>query len=204
MGIVKVDQNLYVTDWFNHVIRKIVIATGQVTTMAGNGIHGFTDGIGAAASFYLPVGITSDGTSLYVTDMGNNVIRKVVIATCQVSTLSGNGSYGLVDGLATAASFNYLWGITTDAANLYVADRDSHAIRKIVIATAQVTTLSISGIYSPTVVNTDGANLYVEDNNAIKKIEIATGQVTTLAGSNAMGFANGRGGNVQRTCRHCR
>jgi hypothetical protein len=69
---------LYVTDRLNHTIRKIVIATGVVTTFAGTaGVTGTTDAIGAAARFNIPWGITSVGGALYVTDAGNFTIRKI-------------------------------------------------------------------------------------------------------------------------------
>jgi len=69
--------NLYVADWLNHLIRKIVISTGAVTTLAGTGSSGSANGTGTSASFYYPRGITTDGTNLYVADNGNHLIRKI-------------------------------------------------------------------------------------------------------------------------------
>jgi hypothetical protein len=63
----------------NHLIRKIVISTGAVTTVAGTGSTGSTNGTGTSASFYHPTGITTDGTNLYVVDYGNHLIRKIVL-----------------------------------------------------------------------------------------------------------------------------
>ena len=60
--------NLYVADSDNHKIRKIVIATGAVTTLAGSSSYGSTDGTGTSAKFKNLRGITTDGTNLYVTD----------------------------------------------------------------------------------------------------------------------------------------
>ncbi|HXY55793.1 MAG TPA: hypothetical protein VEM40_14100 [Nitrospirota bacterium] len=98
-GITTDGKNLYVADSFNHAIRKIVISTGAVTTIAGTaGGVGTTDGTGAAARFYYPYGITTDGTNLYVADSGNHTIRKVVIASRVVSTIAGKaGSIGSED-----------------------------------------------------------------------------------------------------------
>lgn len=110
---------LYVTDVNNHNIRRIAIATGVVSTFAGTtGIAGATDAIGTAASFTLPAGITNDGTNLYVTEWGNNKIRKIVIATGVVTTLAGSGTTGAVDATGVAASFNYPSGIAIVGANL--------------------------------------------------------------------------------------
>ncbi|MHB9116801.1 MAG: NHL repeat-containing protein [Burkholderiales bacterium] len=199
-GITTDGKNVYVADTDNSTIRKIVIATGAVTTLAGTAkSNGITDGTGAAARFYRPSSLTADGTNLYVADTGNHTIRKIVIATGAVTTLAGTASpffgYGSTDGTGTAAKFNGPAGITTDGTNLYVADTGNNAIRKVVIATGAVTTLaggawgSTDGtgtaalFYSPAGIVTDGTNLYVADslNTTIRKIVIATGAVTTLA-----------------------
>jgi len=143
-GITTDETSLYVADYGNSTIRKIVIATGEVTTLAGTaGIIGYADGTGAAASFYSPSGTTTDETNLYVADSGNNTIRKIVIATGEVTTLAGTaGVASHADGTEKAASFYYPWGMATDGTNLYVTDYGSGTIRKIVIATGEVTTLA--------------------------------------------------------------
>ena len=60
----------------SHIIRKIVISTGVVTTLAGSS-QGSTDSTGTSASFNYPQGITTDGTNLYVSDTNNHMIRKI-------------------------------------------------------------------------------------------------------------------------------
>ena len=91
----------------NHLIRKIVISTGAVTTVAGTGSSGSANGTGTSASFNYPFGITTDGTNLYVADTSNNLIRKIVISTGAVTTVAGTGSSGSADnGTGTSASFN--------------------------------------------------------------------------------------------------
>jgi hypothetical protein len=201
IGITTDGINLYVADQNNHLIRKIVIATGQVTTLAGSaGMIGHDDGIGSAARFNYPSGITTDGTNLYVADKNNHMVRKIVIASGEVMTLAGSNTRGgSDDGVGSAARFNSPFDITMDETNLYVADAGNHNIRKIVITTGQVTTLSGSAYNSgnadgtgtsarfnmPNGITTDGVNLYVADtgNSTIRKIIIASGEVTTLAGS---------------------
>jgi len=192
--------NLYVADSDNYTIRKIVIATGAVSTLAGQaGQSGSVDGTGADARFDYPVGITTDGSNLYVTDTNLQTIRKIVIATGAVTTLAGSGNSGSADGTGAAATFDSPTGITTDGTNLYVADKYNHKIRKIVIATRVVTTLAGSANASgsldgtgiaarfnyPQGITTDGTNLYVADsnNNKIRKIVIATGVVSSFTGT---------------------
>ncbi len=198
-GITTDGSNLYVADRGSRKIRKIVISTGMVTTLAGSGAASSLDGKGVAATFKGPADITTDGTSLYVLDAVSNQIRKVEIATGVVTTLAGSGANSTVDGVGIAASFWAPNGITTDGSNLYVTET-SGAIRKVVIATGAVTTLagpstsfasSLDGtgasasFNGPQGITTDGTNLYVAEStaNKIRKVVIATRVVTTLAGS---------------------
>ena len=200
--------NLYVADYSNHLIRKIVISTGVVTTLAGSGDNGSTNGTGTAASFYGPFGMTTDGTNLYVTEDKNHMIRKIVISTGVVTTVAGSGDNGSANGTGTAASFYGPNGITNDGTNLYVAEYNNHMIRKIVISTGVVTTLAGSttsgaangtgtaaSFNNPVGITTDGTHLYIGDfrNHMIRKIVISTGVVTTVAGSTDNGSSNGTG-----------
>jgi hypothetical protein len=131
-GITTDGTNLYVAERSNHLIRKIVISTGVVTTLAGTGSVGSANGTGTSASFNFPRGMTRVGTNLYVADSDNHLIRKIVISTGVVTTLAGTaGSSGSADGTGTSASFSYPDGITTDGTNLYVVDYANYLIRKI-------------------------------------------------------------------------
>ena len=187
-GITTDGTNLYVADSYNHKIRKIVIDNATVTTLAGTGSSGSTDNTpGTSASFNEPLGITTDGTNLYVADTKNHLIRQIVISTRAVTTLAGTGSYGTTDNTTgTSASFYGPSGIATDGFNLYVADRSSSLIRRIVIATGAVTTLAGMGSGNPiddtgtaarfkvpTGITSDGIDLYVLDkqNHLIRKID---------------------------------
>lgn len=175
-GITTDGTNLYVADSGNHKIRKIVIATGAVTTLAGSVVAGAVDGIGAAAGFNNPEDITTDGTHLYLTDSGNHNVRRIDITTTGVSTLAGSVTPGSSDGIGTAAHFNTPGGITTDGTNLYVADKSNNLIRSIVISTGAVTTITGSGsagradgtgtaatFSQPSGITTDGVSLFVSE-----------------------------------------
>ena len=94
-GIATDGTNLYVADLRNNAIRKIVISTGVVTTVAGGtGVMGSTDGTGSAARFFWPTGVATDGTSLFVTDFGNNArgwvvgVRMSVSMGCSLATIT--------------------------------------------------------------------------------------------------------------------
>jgi sugar lactone lactonase YvrE len=123
--------NVYVADSYNHSIRKIT-SGGVVTTLAGSGSIGSTNGTGTAASFNYPLGVAVDSSGyLYVADTDNHLIRKITPAGV-VTTLAGSGSSGNANGSSTAASFNNPSGVDLDSSgNVYVGDRDNHLIRKI-------------------------------------------------------------------------
>lgn len=184
-GIATDGTNLYVAEKGNHLIRQIVISSGVVTTLAGSGAIGSADGTGTAAEFNEPQGVASDGANLFVADTSNYNIRQIVISTGVVTTLAGTGSFGSRDGNGTAASFDRPTGIATDGTNLYIGDTSNHRVRKVVIATGEVTTLAGSGatgssdgagsdatFQGPTGITTDGANHFVADtsNHLIRKI----------------------------------
>jgi sugar lactone lactonase YvrE len=199
-GIATDGTNIYVADTANNVIRKIVISSGAVTTVAGSGAASSVDAPGTLASFNGPKGITTDGTNLYVADTGNNTIRKID-SSGAVSTVAGSGAIGSTDNLTgTLATFHLPSGITSDGTNLYVADTANHLIRKIVLASPfAVTTVAGTGtagsfdalgtsasFSSPIGITSDGTNLYVADtaNHLIRKIVLTSPfAVTTVAGS---------------------
>ncbi|MDO3628689.1 NHL repeat-containing protein [Mucilaginibacter sp. BT774] len=133
--------NVYVADNGNDLIRKITPA-GQVSTFAGSGQPGKSDGTGTSASFNSPFGIAVDAAgNVYVADSGNNLIRKIT-PDGTVTTIAGSGSKGANDGAGNAASFNTPSGIAVDkSGNIYVADENNNLIRKIT-SSGSVTTIS--------------------------------------------------------------
>jgi serine/threonine protein kinase, bacterial len=140
--------NLYVAD--NLIVRHLTSAA-DVTTIAGTtSASGFIDGTGSAVEFGQLRDIVRDSNGDYfVSDSGNNVIRKVTVAGV-VTTFAGGGSpggsaVGFVDGQGTAAKFSAPFGLAIDAADsIYVADYNNQAIRKI-SAAGVVTTLAGGG-----------------------------------------------------------
>ncbi len=210
--------NLYVADSLSHAIRKINPA-GEVTTIAGSpDANGTEDGLGNAARFNTPSGIAvAEGGIIFVADSGNHTIRKIS-ADGMVRTFAGKaGQSGGVDGTGTSAQFNFPTGLAVDASgNLYVADNNNSAIRKItpeaVVTTYAGDTTQPDLSAKPFVNFVDGSagaarfkypnglavsangTIYVADsaNDSIRKIA-PDRTVTTLAGSNRPGSNDGIG-----------
>ncbi|HVU25758.1 MAG TPA: hypothetical protein VHE13_16630 [Opitutus sp.] len=175
--------------------------TLPVTTVAGGaGVSGSADGPANAARFSSPHAVAVDSArNIYVADFGNNTIRRIS-RNGTVTTLAGSpGNAGSADGNGSAARFNQPSGLATDSAgNVFVADSNNHAIRKIT-PDGDVSTLaglagssgSADGTGSaarfnyPCGIATDrNDNLFVVDtrNQTIRKIT-PDGVVTTIAGS---------------------
>ena len=200
--------NLFVTDAFNHAIRKIT-PEGIVSTFAG-GTNGTADGIGTNAQFYQPRGIAIDSNDVIYVSEGSHRIRKI-LPNGTVTTLAGptfgasSSNFGFVNGSGINARFANPAGLFVDVNNnIYVADTSNHTIRKI---TPDGTVSTLAGLGIPGNSNGDSTvarfnqpldlvmdnqnNLYVVDygNNVIRKIT-PDGNVTTFAGS-TQGFSNG-------------
>lgn len=124
--------NIYVADIGNNVIRKITVSTAIVSTFAGSGAQGMSNGPAASASFYFPIACTFDKSgNMFVADLFNNAIRKISAGGI-VSTYAGTGTQGAANGLPTAASFYHPIAVAVDASgNVYVADEYNSLIRKI-------------------------------------------------------------------------
>ncbi len=125
-------DNLYVADKGNNVIRKIT-PFGVVTTLAGSQQNsGAQDGVGTNAWFNAPAAVSVDADgNVYVTDSGNQTIRKITPDRI-VTTLGGSaGQTGSLDGTGSAALFNFPTGVTVDSNGvLYVADTMNNTIRQ--------------------------------------------------------------------------
>ena len=125
--------NYFIADSRNHAIRKVT-TNGVVTTFAGQlGVSGTANGTGTGASFNTPSGLAFDGSgNLFVSDTGNNTLRKITAAG-SVTTFAGVvGSGGFLDGASGSVLFNSPLGIAVwTNGNVFVADSGNHCIRKI-------------------------------------------------------------------------
>ena len=124
-GLALSGTTLYVADYNNHRIRAIDLASPNktVSTIAGSGKKGHSDGAGTAAQFNSPIDLAVGGTTLYVADEKNHRIRAIDLASPNktVSTIAGDGTRGNTNGIGTAARFKNPYGIAVSGGTLYVA-----------------------------------------------------------------------------------
>ena len=210
-------NNLYIADTHNHRIRKLNLAAGVITTIAGTGMPGFSgdNALATSAQLSLPIALALDSESnLYVADTGNHRIRRIDAATGTITTIAGTGTQGFSGdaGPATTAAIDSPSGLAFDAANnLYLADTHNHRIRRIDATTGIITTIAGTGapafsgdtvaataatLALPHGITIDASgNLYLADtaNHRIRRIDATTGTITTVAGNGTQGFFGDNG-----------
>jgi sugar lactone lactonase YvrE len=182
------EGTVYITDWAKDKIKKIS-PDGKVSTLAGTGNPGSTDGPGALSEFFLPEGIAADARgNLYVADTYNNRVRKITPQGIVSTLVSGKVVPQQGRSKRDTAALSHPFGIAVDnAGNVYVADAGNNKIRKIT-PDGKMVTLAGSGLrgsengaanvasfYNPFGVAADSkGNLYVADyqNNLIRKITL--------------------------------
>ena len=211
-------ENIYIADTENHVIRKVDATTREITTVAGNGSHGYSGDNGPATQAQLdkPSAVFVDALeNIYIADTENHVIRKVDGETGIITTVAGNGSGGYSGDTfqATLASLKKPLGVFVDSSNnIYIADTENHVIRKVDGGTNIITTVAGDGDHgylgddgpatsakldkpSGVVVDSLG-NIYIADteNHRIRMVydDAGTMTITTVAG-NGSGDYSGDG-----------
>jgi sugar lactone lactonase YvrE len=198
--------NLCLADANNNVIREIS-TSGNITTIAGTGIEGYS-GDGAAATSALldtPTGVAVDASgNVYIADSHNHRIREVSGGT--ITTIAGTGTSGFSgDGAAaTAAQLSLPSGVAVDASgNVYIADTDNDRIRE--VSGGTINTIAGDGeefyagdggaataaaLDSPTSVAVDASgNIYIADRLNQRIREVSGGIISTFAGTSAEGFS---------------
>ncbi|HLK37999.1 MAG TPA: hypothetical protein VKU41_14660 [Polyangiaceae bacterium] len=213
LGLAADDAVAYVADTGNATLRKIVLATGAVTTLAGSvGRTGDSDGVGPAALFSLPEGIALDAAAqqLYVVDAQNRDVRQVDVATGAVTALAVSVAAGDSFGGFQTAS-----GAALEGGKLYVTDYGNQVVVAIDLKTHVLSTLAgtpltpggddgvgaKASFYGPLGIAGDGrGHLFVADNlnHTLRAIDVATGAVSTLAGQmQIQGSDDGTGSNAR-------
>ncbi|MGE3611344.1 MAG: hypothetical protein AB7I27_17250 [Bacteriovoracaceae bacterium] len=200
-SLLVIGNYLYITELYEHVIRRIDLSTDTVETVLGvSGSSGNVNGVGTAARIFKPAALTTDDTYLYFTELDQYVIKRMHLETKEVTTLIGiAGSKGTVDGDSSVATFTAPLGIVYFKGQLYVADENT--IRVIYLnnpSNPSVSTISgqygVSGYQNgdmslalygyPQQLRTDGTYIYICDskNSQIRRLNPETGIVSNWIG----------------------
>ncbi len=146
-GIVSDSERLYFADSETSSIRTADTDTGgAVSTIVGEDLFSFgdVDGMGKSARLQHPLGVDLAGGFLYLTDTYNNKIKRLELATGQVTTLFGTGEPGLRDGEGEEAQFNEPGGLSIAGDLMLIADTNNHAIRVANLVSGIVSTLAVA------------------------------------------------------------
>ncbi|HYW48717.1 MAG TPA: hypothetical protein VE959_37985 [Bryobacteraceae bacterium] len=203
--------NLYIADSQNLRIRKV--ASGTISTLAGNGVSSFSGDNGPAtqAQMNSPEGVAVDSSgNIYIADTNNHEVRRVT-RDGTIARFAGNGTagFGGDGGAAASAQLNAPEGLAIDSAgNLYIADTQNARVR-MVTAGGAISTVAGNGtpgfggdggaatgamLSTVTGVAVDAAgNLYIADLNNYRVRKVSGGTIATVAGNGSQGYA-GDGG----------
>ena len=157
LGVAIYGDNLYIADKFNNRIRKVVLSTGMISTVAGSSTStdfGGDNGAATSATFNYPQGVMVDTYgSLYISDTSNNRVRKVDYQTNIITTIAGTGSTqpdvggDLYDGSsATRAIINQpIFSVVDGSNNIFIADSGNNRIRNVLATTGIIYTCAGGG-----------------------------------------------------------
>jgi DNA-binding beta-propeller fold protein YncE len=184
--------SLFIADPGGNALRKLTLASGVVTTVAGSSSMGAIDGVAETARFSRAQGIVEVSPGLlYVADTQNDAIRSVALASGKVSTVAGAlGEAGHVDGKPAVARFDRPSAIALDAGRyLYIAELGNQDLRRIDLSSGVVSTLALKSepasaavkLIAPQGLAFDRGHLYVTESARILSVDIATGKISVLA-----------------------
>ena len=215
-GMVLLDDDLLVVDYFNHSLRRIDLGAGTIHAFAGNGRQGFSGDGGAAIDAVLsgPFGVALDpDNDVVVGDYYNNRIRVIDHDTGTITTVAGNGQAGFSGdrGAALDARIDVPLDVAADSrGNIYLSDWHHHVVRRYDRGSGRIETVAGVGrrgytgagparraaLSTPLGMSMDKHdNLYIADygNAMVRRVDAKSGEITTVAGSGDQGFS-GDGG----------
>lgn len=212
-GLAYRNDQLYVADTENHLIRLVDLKGKKVTTVAGTGKQGsWKGGGGPAATTALssPWDLVLIGDKAFIAMAGRHQIWELDLKKHTVEPFAGNGRENIVDGTLSSASLAQPSGITTDGGTLYIADSEVSAVRRAGISNAAtVSTVVGRGLFDfgdkdgvgkavrlqhPLGILWLDGKLYVADsyNHKIKKIDPLSEKSDTFLGNGKPGLEDGR------------
>jgi streptogramin lyase len=220
--------NVYVTDGAANVVRKINHADGEMSTIAGTFLgfnvvdptpHAGDGGAATTAHLNVPFGVAvAANNDIYIADAGNQVVRRIDATKGAMSVFAGTYSqppgYTGDGGAAVNAALYTPYDVAIDqAGNVFIADKDNHAIRRVAAGTGIISTVAgggparkgYSGDNGPATsarlntpqgiaVATNG-DLYIADagNHVIRRVDAGSRIISTFAGAGTSGYSGDNG-----------
>jgi sugar lactone lactonase YvrE len=210
--------NIYVADYYNYRIRKVVRSTGVISTIGGSGTYGFSGDGGLATSanisYVWQLSVDGAGSTVTIADEYNHRVRRFTVGG-NISTIAGTGTAGFCGdgGQATSACLYYPVGVFAAASGaVYVADTSNHRVRQFTVG-GNINTVAgngdtkfptlVSGIaplgvvlnYPYGVAGDAAGNVYVNDSNnyMVRELNHSQNLVNFFAGTGTHGYS-GDGG----------
>ncbi len=212
--------NVYIADTFNHRVRRVDLASGEITTVAGTGDLGFSGDGGPAIEAQLngpqSVAVDTQG-NVYIADSGNRRIRRVAAGTGKITTFSGTAEFGFGGdgGPASEAVFGEIIALVVGPDGvLYISDginaegRGNNMVRAIDLSTNIVRTVAGNGDFNFSgdggpateagmtvegiAVDAEGA-IYIADFNNYRIRKVASDTIRTIIGKGPLPFIGGGG-----------
>jgi sugar lactone lactonase YvrE len=201
IAIARSSAAMYVADTRNHLVRKIDMKSGIITTVAGSGQEGFSgDGgpaVNAAFRGTFGIALAPDDKSLYIADLGNRRVRKIDLVSGIITTVSGNGERGVPADGSTAAAAPLVdpRAVAVDSRhNLYILERNGNALR-VVDRAGRIRSLITPGSVSPDMkgpkhlcIGRDDSVIIADaENHLIRRYSPKDGKTVILAGTGVKG-----------------
>ena len=203
--------DLYIVDMTNHAVRKIDLKTKIITTIAGNGLPGYSGDGGPAknAQFKQPHSIQfGPEGDLYVCDIGNHAIRRIDLKTGTISTFAGTGKPGPTPDGAKIAGTPLKGPRSLDFdknGNLWLATREGNQVFKFDLKAGTIHHIAGTGksgftghggpakeatLSGPKGISIDTeGNVWLADceSHSIRMIDMKKGTIELIAGLNVKG-----------------
>lgn len=215
------DGALYVCEITSHVVRRVDLKTGKISTFAGTGKKGYSGDGGPATKARLnePYEVRFDKAgNMFFVEMRNHIVRRVDAKSGKISTVAGTGKRGFSGdgGPATKAKLSVPHSIALDdAGNLYICDIGNHRVRRVDLKSGIITTFAGTGqrkrtpdgaklkgtpLNGPRALDFDGQQslyLALREGNAVYRIDLKTKTLHHIAGTGKKGYA-GDGGDAKQ------
>ena len=199
-GLAIRNDSLWIADSKNNSIRLANLTTRQVTTVAGNGKMGYyynNDKWNEPVLPNSPWDLFIDSSYLYIADAGNHQLLRMDVTNNKVYRFAGSGHEGIKDSDLRTSTFSQPSGLVKKGDEMYVADPEASAIRKIDLESGTVKTILGKGLFKfgdedgdtknvllqhCVGITEDGGNIYIADtyNGKVKLLNPKTKMVTTL------------------------